>query len=214
MKFRAFGILLAAVIGIGSAGFSYAAWVGAPSNPPSSNTLGPIWLQPGVPAQQTGNFSISGEGTSNRFIGTATGEAIRSYGDISFQNSGKAARRSFHLSKPTESKIRGGGARVECCPRTLARRASDAARQRFSASPAAQGTAPPSARRSPTSHSFPNPNINCSGTLTPTRVAGGALGPRPCSASRRVIWARVLATSAQRMGPEQRGQVSTSAAKT
>ncbi|MBE7481600.1 MAG: serine/threonine protein kinase [Polyangiaceae bacterium] len=124
------------------------------------------------------------------------------------------ARRSFHLSKPTESKIRGGGARVECCPRTLARRASDAARQRFSASPAAQGTAPPSARRSPTSHSFPNPNINCSGTLTPTRVAGGALGPRPCSASRRVIWARVLATSAQRMGPEQRGQVSTSAAKT
>lgn len=90
MKFRAFGILLAAVIGIGSAGFSYAAWVGAPSNPPSSNTLGPIWLQPGVPAQQTGNFSISGEGTSNRFIGTATGVAIRSYGDISFLNSGKA----------------------------------------------------------------------------------------------------------------------------
>lgn len=92
MKFRAFGILLAAVIGIGSAGFSYAAWVGAPSNPPSSNTLGPVWLQPGAPTSQVGNFRISGEGTSDRFIGTNTGDAIRSAGDIWMTNNSKAIK--------------------------------------------------------------------------------------------------------------------------
>lgn len=78
--------------GLGAATMAHAAWVGAPSNPPSGNTLGPVWLQPGVPTQQTGNFSISGEGTSYRFVGTNTGEAVWSYGDIKFTNSGKAVK--------------------------------------------------------------------------------------------------------------------------
>ncbi len=67
------------------------------------------------------------------------------------------------------------------------------------------------AGRSANPHPPPNPSSNCSGTRSFSRSSGGARGPRPCSASSRVIGARVVATSAQRIGPEQRGQVSTSA---
>ncbi len=70
---------------------------------------------------------------------------------------------------------------------------------------------------------LPEPQHICSGTRVVRLALGGARGPRPCSESSRVIWALVLATSAQypsghrearRMGPKQRGQVSTLAAKT
>ncbi len=108
--------------------------------------------------------------------------------------------RQSNCQIPPSRRVRGVDGRVECCPRTPAGRPKGAVRQSFSASRPAQDTAPPSARRSPTPHPSPNPNINCSGTRTFACSTGGARGPRPCSASKRVLSARVLA----KLGPAHR----------
>ncbi len=100
--------------------------------------------------------------------------------------------RQSNCQIPPSRRVRGVDGRVECCPRTL-RGGRKAPFGRASASRPAQDTAPPSARRSPTPHPSPNPNINCSGTRTFACSTGGARGPRPCSASKRVLSARVLA---------------------
>lgn len=131
------------------------------------------------------------------------------------------ARRAFELPKSTESEgTLPGGRRRELAGagrETLAQRREHAGRCVVEVKSGGAGTRPPlamSVARSSHVFSSPNPNTICSGTRAEARGGGGARAPSPCSESSRVIAARLVATSAQRIGPEQRGQFSRSAAKT
>jgi len=131
------------------------------------------------------------------------------------------ARRAFELPRSTESEgTLPGGRRRELAGagrETLAQRREHAGRCVVEVKSGGAGTRPPlamSVARSSHVFSSPNPNTICSGTRAEARGGGGARAPSPCSESSRVIAARLVATSAQRIGPEQRGQFSRSAAKT
>ncbi|MEN9558231.1 MAG: hypothetical protein RL141_600 [Candidatus Parcubacteria bacterium] len=83
-----------------------AAWQGAPAaTPPNSNALGPVWLQSAPASQQSGTFSINGDGTIGGNFKVNTTQTllpgdIALSNDLYFTNSAKAIR------------IDGNGARV------------------------------------------------------------------------------------------------------
>ena len=122
--------------------------------------------------------------------------------------------RQSNCQIPPSRRVRGVDGRVECCPRTPAGRPKGAVRQSFSASRPAQDTAPPSARRSPTPHPSRTPTstarARAPSRARPVALAARGHAPRASGCSPRAS----SASPAQRIGPEQRGQVSTSAAKT
>ncbi len=123
-----------------------------------------------------------------------------------------STRKTIELPKPTESKGTRARRRGRRLPVTLIgalqrRGASGLPASRARADTPSRSARPLGACLIPSR----TPARIAPGTRCRVRAAGGALGPRPCSASKRVIWARALATSAQRIGPVQRGQASTSA---